>query len=133
MSLPDKVVWADKVTSQPSTKPTNEKLTAQEANAVRDSNNSIIDYLPIHLYTDSNGFIKAPSDLNPLPLTLIGVHIGSIQGIGPTINFEYNATKNPYLDGTTFSKDLDEDTIMQAGTHTPMAFFPNSMVKLSKR
>lgn len=130
--LPEKLGWADKQQGEPSDKPVNQKLTFTEANDLRDSHNDIIDFLPIHLYSDSNGYITAPSVLNP-DLSLVGVHIGSIQGVGAVLYFEYNATKNPVLNGSTYGKDYEEDTIMEATTHTPKKFLANSVFLLNKR
>lgn len=132
MAFPEKLDWDDKFTYQPSPLPEVNKFTASEANELRDSHNSIIDYLPIYLYSDENGYITAPSVLNDTK-TLRDMNVSCILGIGPTVYFEYNAIKNPYIDGTTFSKDLPETTIMQANTHTPMQFTPNSMFTILKR
>lgn len=129
MAFPIKITWANKETAKTSTKPTNQKLVAAEANELRDKHNTVVDYLPIHIYSDSNGYLIAPSVLNP-DVSLVNVNIGTILGVGTLIYTEYNSTKNTSGD---FSKDLGENTIMIANTHTPMAFLQNSMFILNKR
>lgn len=55
--IPGKIVRADKVQGQASSKPLNQKYTFEEANEDRDKTNEIIDYLHFYLTSDISGTI----------------------------------------------------------------------------
>lgn len=114
--------------------PANKKLTFTEVNEDDATDRAIIDYLPIFVVSDSLGIIEGyvvnEGDIHYNILT--GKHIGAIIQLGSGVTF---AEYDPALDGgaTMFSKDLDEVAIMEAATHIPMTFTPNTAYLLFPR
>lgn len=127
MANPTPIIREDKVLAKYIDLPDYKKYTHLNANEDRDKINASINFLPVHLTVGADGIMtgyEVEQDDGEMKNILDGKYIGSIFQIGTGISFSEYDPAFGAAEWSEFSKDLNETTIMNPGTHDPMTFTP---------